>query len=95
LGEAIPHLEAWLIDDAAAVRDALQLSSDATIPNVAKAKDPKLALNGLIDASPSSRDLLSVLREIAYRVQGGRCAHAKETGFAAFIDDVQSEFRSE
>jgi hypothetical protein len=94
LKEAVPHLEAWLLDDAEAVREVLQLPNTESIPNVARTKDPKQALNDLIDASSEVDDLLTALSEIARRVQRLRCVHAKATGFDSFCDDLRAEFRS-
>jgi hypothetical protein len=95
LGEAIPHLEAWLLDDAEAVREVLQLPNTESIPNVARTKDPKNSLNALIGSSDDVDDLLTTLSEIARRVRQVRCAHANGTGFSSFYSDVQAEFNAE
>lgn len=94
LGEAVPHGEAWLLDDAVAVREGLTLSPDHAIPSVKKAKNPKAALTKLLWESPRShhppRD---VLRDIAEAVDPARCKNGKSTGFDAFVRDVQTELK--
>jgi hypothetical protein len=92
LGCANPHAEAWLLDDAVAVRATLKLDARATIPNVRKIASPKNELTGLHAVSPRSADpIRTILVEIAQALDPTRCAHAKETGFAHFADEVQEE----
>ena len=92
LGKAIPHGEAWLLDDRVAVREALGLPADAQIPTVRKAKDPKKALEQLLADSKRADGLpRAVWPDIARNVDPKRCAHSKLTGFKAFADDVRSE----
>lgn len=94
LGCAAPHAEAWLIDDAVAVRNALRLAVDADVPNVRRCESPKNELIRLHDESERSGDLRSeVWGEIAQRVDERRCAHADETGFRSFVEDVRDELR--
>jgi hypothetical protein len=102
LGEARPNVDAWLLDDATAVRDALQLSGNVPIPPVDKTPDPKAALNELISHSldmelqlnrdTSASHTLPLLSEIAAQIAPNRCKRAKATGFHAFEQDVLTEF---
>lgn len=92
LGEAKPHSEAWLLDDAAAVREVLRLPSDAEVPNVQRRSSPKAALEDLHERSERKDERpLSVWPEIAARVDTSRCTHKKRTGFEAFVREVESE----
>ncbi len=92
LGEAIPHNEAWLLDDPVAVREGLRLPADTPIPNVRECADPKSRLEELHRQSPRAAEApLDVWPHIAARVDAPRCNHKQETGFAAFIDEVNAE----
>ena len=51
LGEAIPHNEAWLLDDLVAVRIGLALESDADVPVVTRCRYPKSDLTTALDQS--------------------------------------------
>ena len=90
LGEAAPHGEAWLLDDAVAVREALGLPSSLKIPAVGTG-GAKAKLNKLISESSHSPDHMTALREIARAVEVSRCKGAKKTGLAAFAEEVTSE----
>lgn len=90
VGEAVPHLEAWLLDDPVSVRNALGLSKDNDIPNVAQG-DPKTALNRLIDESESSDRPAQLLSAIACGLDCDRCNHSSDTGFKDFVYDVRAE----
>jgi hypothetical protein len=90
LGEADPHVEAWLIDDEKAVRQALKLSPDH--PVRIRPRDPKSELGKLIDASELEfESILVPLAEIARALDPTRCTHARKTGFEAFVSDVKTE----
>jgi hypothetical protein len=92
LGEAVPHGEAWLLDDPVAVRRVLNLSEDERVPTIKRAKNPKKALHDLLAQSERAEDRpLAVWAEIAREVDPERCKHAKGTGFGAFINDVHEE----
>lgn len=91
LGEAVPHLEAWLLDDPVAVREALGLDPNESVPTIRKAKHPKTAINSLIEKSSDDRSVLDHLSEIARQCNPDRCRHASETGFKSFADDVNTE----
>jgi hypothetical protein len=97
LGEANPHAEVWLLDDATAVREALGLAPETNVPAVKYVEIPKEALDQLVaqstnaDQPSSTRDTPELLRSIAGRVQRDRCPHAKQTGFHAFAEDVRTE----
>ena len=96
LGEAKPHAEAWLLDDPAAVREALELPGNAPIPSVRQSRHPKDTLHGLWErsprrkAGPEEREI-AVLQDIARRVDSTRCAHRRQTGFQAFVTEVRHE----
>jgi hypothetical protein len=94
LGEAVPHGEAWLLDDPVAIRGALQLPNEVPIVSVRRTKDPKGEIAGLIEVSPRRDEgTLDLLREIANAVVRSRCQHDKETGFHDFDEEVRGEFR--
>jgi len=90
LGEAIPHAEAWLLDDEKAIREVLQIAGDQDISPVNR-KNPKDALNNLMMESGRQETSMNLLQEIAANVDRGRCNHASETGFDAFVQEVQKE----
>lgn len=91
LGEAIPHGEAWLLDDRDAVRAVLQLENDVVIPTTKKTKNPKRKLEALVEQSSRDDDPSAIFAEIAQALDLSRCVHAKETGFQAFVDDLRDE----
>lgn len=92
LGEAVPHAEAWLLDDPVAVRNTLSLAPDAEVPNVRDVASPKNALDELISASDSANDVfMDVCRRVAQQLNPSRCVHARETGFKAFVSEVRDE----
>lgn len=92
LGEAKPHNEAWLLDDPVAVREALGLSSDHPIPAVTKRGSPKATLEELHQQSERGTERpVDVWPRIAERVDVGRCAQRKQTGFEAFVEEVRTE----
>lgn len=92
LGEAVPHGEAWLLDDPVAVKRALQLAADVEIPTVRQTKDPKGALQALIEQSEIDADeLLLILAGIARELHPSRCRHDNETGFNKFANEVRRE----
>ena len=96
LGQAKPHLDAWLLDDAVAVRGALGVAKDLRIPTVRQEKSPKETLKNLLSQSPRSGERpLEVWPDIAQRLEPPRCQHANETGFAKFIDEVRTELGHE
>ncbi len=91
-GEASPHGEAWLLDDPAAIRDALGLDVDAEIVAISRTRDPKSVLNDLIGRSNrEGTEILAVLTGIARLVDPERCFHASHTGFRDFVEDVRTE----
>jgi hypothetical protein len=77
LGEAVPHSEAWLLDDPVAVRNALGLSAETPVPTVRQTDSPKESLNDLINQSKSVEELtvLDVLQQIASELLPARCRH--------------------
>ena len=91
LGEANPHIDAWILDDPVALRRTLNLPNDTQIPTVRKSKYPKDIINEFVELSPRPEPLLNVLADIARQIDTGRCVHKKETGFEAFEKDVAAE----
>jgi hypothetical protein len=90
LGEAVPHLEAWLLDDPKAIRTVLKIAGNKEIANVFQSS-PKSTLNDLIGESNRTEELLTILTEIATAIDVSRCSHACDTGLEAFVQDIQSE----
>lgn len=90
LGEADPHAEAWLLDDAHAVRTALRLAAKTEIPTVRQAH-PKNTVDDLCAKSRPDEAIMELLAEIAGAVNVQRCAHTKETGFHRFAQEVDRE----
>jgi len=90
LGEAVPHLEAWLLDDPTAVKEVLRFQPDRAIPHVSQG-DPKEVLNHLIQESERSETLLQILSEIAASLELNRCNRASVTGLQSFVEDVRRE----
>ncbi len=92
LGEARPHNEAWLLDDPAAVREALGLPKGHEVPNAVKCRSPKSALEQLhAESERSDQAPLEVWPTMAQRLDVRRCTHKQDTGFEAFIEEVQAE----
>ncbi len=95
VGEATPHTEAWLLDDAQAVRSALSLGEEADVPSVRNLRDAKGALESLLRESPRREDApRTVWADIASEMDLGRCGQANRTGFAAFAKDIEDELGS-
>ncbi len=92
LGEAIPHLEAWLLDDPVAVRTVLVFDAATEIAVPTKVKSPKDALNEHCLATNCGKSLIDVLAEIASTLDLAHCNQADKTGLTDFCDDVKSEF---
>lgn len=94
LGEAVPHVDVWLLDDPQAVRTALFLKDNHQIPSIKRVKDPKEQLDQLIDSSRFvGVERIEPLAELARNLDPTRCLCRQETGFTAFIDEVNAEFR--
>lgn len=95
LGEATPHAEAWLFDDATAIRSVLQLPKDRELPVVTAMPSPKDALDELITVSSvSHQPREELLQTIAAAIDLRRCENAKATGLRAFIKDLRDEYRT-
>lgn len=97
LGEAVPHAEAWLLDDVKAVRTALQLPNETPIPSVTRSNSayPKDELDSLCEDCPRSEKAIELLAEIAELLDEGRCIHRKATGLADFLAEVRAEFATD
>lgn len=90
-GEACPHTEAWLLDDDVAVRSSLSTPPDQPVQSLKNCKDPKQALQVLIEQFAPNSETLEVLTLIAKSVDPARCNHANETGLTDFLQDVRAE----
>ena len=94
LGEAVPHVDVWLLDDPQAVRTALFLKGSHQISSIKRVRDPKEHLDQLIAISRYvGVERIEPLAEIARNLDPTRCLCRQETGFTAFIDEVTAEFR--
>ncbi len=103
LGEARPHVEAWLLDDVAALREVLQLPAETKVPTIRQVQgNPKAAIEKLVSTvmtlnaaedAANETSFLTALEVIAERLDQARCTHAKETGFEEFLEDLRHEFR--
>jgi hypothetical protein len=92
LGLADPHAEAWLLDDAVAVRTTLRLPPDLHIPTVRRVESPKSEIARLHRTSPRSDEpIRAMLIEIAQSLSLDRCQHGGATGFTRFAQDVRDE----
>jgi len=93
VGRAIPHGEAWLIDDHEAIKEALGLPADAQIPSVKKTGNPKNVLNEIHQQHKgdlqSRKDAYAC---IAKNVRLSRCRFPEKTGFKEFVEDLMKEF---
>lgn len=93
VGEAIPHLEAWLLDDPGAVRSVLKLEANREIPSPTKVKSPKEALEQLCNESGCTGSIADMLGSIARHIARQRCIHADRTGFGRLCNEVEGELR--
>jgi hypothetical protein len=93
LGEAIPHLEAWLLDDPVAVRTALGFTSDVEIKSPTKINSPKEELQMLCSSCPMGQTAIEILAQVASLLSMERCNHAQQTGFEKFAAEVEQELR--
>jgi hypothetical protein len=91
LGEAIPHLEAWLLDDPVAVRTALELPTAAEIKSPSKVDSPKAELHGLHRDSTCDLTEMEMLAAVARMLDVARCNHCDSTGLAEFCREVHAE----
>jgi hypothetical protein len=91
VGEANPHAEAWLLADPQAIREALDLDQDCSIPTIRASKYPKDDLDALCDQSRYHKEPLDYwLTRVARCVRGNRCTAKNQTGFDAFETHVQA-----
>ncbi len=91
LGEANPHLEAWLLDDPVAVRTVLGLAAATEIKSPSKVDSPKAELHSLHHTSECTLTEMEMLAAIAHGLELPRCNHSGSTGFADFNRDVKAE----
>lgn len=96
VGSAIPHFEAWLLDDPRAVRDALRLPRNHAIPSPVGTNSPKETLHQLFVSCPRCNDDIEkdVLPDIARNVKLERCNQRHQTGLQDFADDLREEFKA-
>lgn len=93
-----------MLDDEAALREALQLPADAKIPTIRQVQnDPKGAIGKLVSKAATvvagsgdevKTSFLPSLGRIACCLNPSRCRHGKETGFEEFVEDLRHEFRT-
>lgn len=88
IGEAYPHVEAWLVDDVEPLRSILGHPATDRAP---AGRDPKAELDALIEAAGRADDHLVALGEVAAEVRLERCRRAHTTGFERFVHDVHAE----
>ncbi|MCA9110936.1 MAG: hypothetical protein KDA52_13380 [Planctomycetaceae bacterium] len=94
LGEAKPHFDVWLLDEPVAIREALGFSADFDNVNAVKVEYPKDELSKLVESSEFEFDQVSdALGAIAKRISLQRCVHPKDTGLAAFAEDLDAEIK--
>jgi hypothetical protein len=92
LGCAVPHGEAWLLDDPVAVRRELTLPPEADVPAASKVTSPKKTLEDLLAQSPRRDEKpRTAWCDIASALEPNRCAHAADTGFRDFVREVHNE----
>jgi hypothetical protein len=89
-------MEAWLLDDPVAVREALMFPAQAAVSSVRESHRPKDTLNALWEQSPRKQSeagepVTHVLGDIAEHLDPKRCTHRRETGFQSFATDVRRE----
>ncbi len=95
LGQAIPHGEAWLLDDAEAVKKVLGLAAMEKVPGVKNKRGAKALLEEMLARSPRKGERpTEVWRELAGTIREKRCRAPRATGFAAFAADLRREFSS-
>ncbi len=94
IGQADPHGDVWLLDDAHAVREGLGLPASTDIPNVRRTNSPRTIINDLCVQAEEASNPVDLLSRIARLVTLERCQHAKETGFRKFSSDVIRELGS-
>lgn len=93
IGESRPHFEAWLLDDQKALREALALPKDATIPAPAQCV-PKEEIDRLWKTSDcAALPFCEIAAEIAVRLRLERCAQRGRTGLQAFADELNAEIK--
>ena len=94
IGEAIPHGEAWLLDEEKAVREALYLDGNTEVPGTKVSKNPKETLTELYQESRrASEDRTVVWEDIAKGVDLTKYSRPRETGFARFEKEVKDEIK--
>lgn len=93
LGEAIPHVEAWLLDDPVAVRAALGFAPDAEIKSPTKIRSPKDELHALCGKCKTGQSAIELLTQLAKQLAIAHCIHAQQTGFQQFATEVERELR--
>ena len=92
IGQARPHGEAWLLDDAVAVRAGLGLDASTQVPAPQQCKEPKRELEALHARSRSAGERYrESFARIAALVEVARCAQRERTGFGEFAEDVRRE----
>lgn len=92
VGRAIPHGEAWLLDDPEAVKTGLGLPAGARVPSPRRVGSPKYALTGLYQKNTRGLSTRKdAWRLIALEIQPNRCRTPSRTGYAEFVEDLTQE----
>lgn len=86
VGEAVPHGEAWLVDDLVPLREVLGWPATDKLPT----GSPKAVLDQVCRSAPGGMPAMQAFGELAARVELARCRRASSTGLAAFQADVVS-----
>ena len=92
IGEANPHFDVWLLDDAHAVKTVVGCSSSA-VPNIRNCTSPKDILTNLVVESDIESELSVVLGLIVDEFDVSRCNHDNETGLEEFAEEVRIELQ--
>ena len=90
IGQANPEIEAWLLDDAEAVKKGLGISSEAKIPSPYRVSDVKVALDALFEES-SIEGRANCLASVARQVQCERSRSPDKSGLRSFIEGAKTE----
>ncbi len=96
IGIPRPNFDAWLLDDAVAVRAGLGFPTAHPVPDSKAVSDPKAAIKQLYHASPvgETMDESTARGRIASEIDLARCNHRKDNGLLEFAEELRAEFGS-
>jgi hypothetical protein len=92
VGVAVPHAEAWILDDPAAVRQVLGMEQEEPVPSVKVSQYPKTTLNVLCAQHCPGVRVMELLPRFCQALQPSRMVHSTHTGFEAFQKDFEDRF---